>query len=194
MHDQLILSRSFVTPMTTIADMEQVLSAYAQRAAHHPCMQGSVTNTMSVFASTSPFADGLYESASDLASFPVPTDDPVALVKAAIGTPRPRPRGRTRNVRAGLSNLSPTNFQVLLDVFDTAFDTSGFGDTIDAVTKRHGRSAVGPRNRTDPQGTRLDDEARPLVRPRHAPLVRAGDSTRSSTVVDLLPACLPACL
>ena len=100
---------------------------------------------MSVFASTSPFADAPYESAGALAGFPVPTDDPVAIVKAAIGTLRPRLREGARYVRAGviLTNLSPRDSHALLEVFDTAFDTKGLGATIDAVTKRHGRSAVG---------------------------------------------------
>ncbi|PPF26303.1 MULTISPECIES: Y-family DNA polymerase [unclassified Rathayibacter] len=143
--DQLIFSRSFATPLTTIADMEQVLSVYAQRAARRLRAQGSVTKTMSVFASTSPFADASYVSAGALAGFPVPTDDPVAIVKAAIGTLRPRLREGARYVRAGviLINLSPKDSHAFLDVFGAAFDTKGLGATIDAVTKRHGRSAVG---------------------------------------------------
>ncbi|PPG58214.1 Y-family DNA polymerase [Rathayibacter sp. AY1C5] len=143
--DQLIFSRSFATPVTTISDMEQVLSVYAQRAAHRLRAQESVTRTMSVFASTSPFADAPNESAGGLAGFPVPTDDPVAMVRAAIGTLRPRLREGARYVRAGviLTNLSPRNSHALLEIFDTAFDTKGLGATIDAVTKRHGRSAVG---------------------------------------------------
>ncbi|WP_244259369.1 Y-family DNA polymerase [Rathayibacter sp. VKM Ac-2759] len=143
--DQLIFSRSFATPVTTIADMEQVLSVYGQRAAHRLRAQGSVVETLSVFASTSPFAEAPYESAGGLAGFPVPTDDPVAIVKAAIGTLRPRLNEGARYIRAGviLTNLSPRGSHALLEVFDSAFDTKAVGPTIDAVTKRHGRSAVG---------------------------------------------------
>jgi DNA polymerase V len=143
--DQLIFSRSFSTPVTTIADMEQVLSVYAQRAAHRLRAQGSVVKTLSVFASTSPFTDTPYESAGGLAGFPVPTDDPVAIVKAAIGTLKPRLNEGARYVRAGiiLTNLSARGSHALLDVFDTAFDTKHLGATIDAVTRRHGRAAVG---------------------------------------------------
>lgn len=116
-----------------------------QRAAHRLRAQGSVTKTMSVFVSTSPLSNAPYESAGGLAGSPVPTDDPVAIVKAAICTLRPRLHEGTRYVRAGviLTNLSPENSHAYLDVFDTAFDTEGLGTTIDAVTKRHGRSAVG---------------------------------------------------
>jgi DNA polymerase V len=143
--DQLIFSRSFSSPVTTIADMEQVLSVYAQRAAHRLRAQGSVTKTMSVFASTSPYADAPYESAGGMAGFPVSTDDPVTIVKAATGTLVPRLREGARYVRAGviLTNLSAKGSHALLDVFDNDFDTKGLGATIDAVTKRHGRSAVG---------------------------------------------------
>lgn len=143
--DQLIFSRSFSAPVTTIADMEQVLSVYAQRAAHRLRAQGSVTKTMSVFASTSPYADAPYESAGGMAGFPVPTDDPVTIVKAATGTLVPRLREGARYVRAGviLTNLSAKGSHALLDVFDNDFDTKGIGATIDAATKRHGRSAVG---------------------------------------------------
>jgi DNA polymerase V len=143
--DQLIFSRSFSTPVTTIADMEQVLSVYAQRAAHRLRAQGSVVKTLSVFASTSPFTDAPYESAGGLAGFPVPTDDPVAIVKAATGTLKPRLTEGARYVRAGviLTNLSARGSHALLDVFDTAFDTKNLGATIDAVTRRHGRVSVG---------------------------------------------------
>jgi DNA polymerase V len=67
------------------------------------------------------------------------------MVRAAIGTLRPRLREGARYVRAGviLTNLSPRHSHALLEIFDTAFDTKGLGATIDAVTKRHGRSAVG---------------------------------------------------
>ncbi|WP_328612395.1 MULTISPECIES: DUF4113 domain-containing protein [Rathayibacter] len=125
--------------------MEQVLSVYAQRAAHRLRAQGSVTKTMSVFASTSPFVNAPYESAGGLAGFPVPTDDPVAIVKAAIGTLGPRLREGARYVRAGviLTNLSPKGSHVYLDFFDPVFDVKNLGATIDAVTKRHGRASIG---------------------------------------------------
>ncbi|ROQ52561.1 uncharacterized protein DUF4113 [Rathayibacter sp. PhB152] len=57
--------------------------------------------------------------------------------------PTPPPPCALNSASVILTNLSPKNSHAFLDVFDTAFDTKGLGTTIDAVTKRHGRSAVG---------------------------------------------------
>ncbi|WP_123737467.1 DUF4113 domain-containing protein [Rathayibacter sp. PhB186] len=57
--------------------------------------------------------------------------------------PPPPPPCALNSASVILTNLSPKNSHAFLDVFDTALDTKGLGATIDAVTKRHGRSAVG---------------------------------------------------
>ncbi|PPG50969.1 hypothetical protein C5C36_13780 [Rathayibacter sp. AY1G1] len=57
--------------------------------------------------------------------------------------PPPPPPCALNSASVILTNLSPKNSHAFLDGFDTVFDTKGLGATIDAVTKRHGRSAVG---------------------------------------------------
>lgn len=55
--EQIIFSRSFSTPVTTVDAMHQVMAVYGQRASYRLRKQRSVAKTMICFASTSGFAD-----------------------------------------------------------------------------------------------------------------------------------------
>ncbi|WAC50413.1 Y-family DNA polymerase [Frigoribacterium sp. SL97] len=143
--EQLMFSRSFATPVTTVQDMERVLSVYAQQAAGKLRKQGSIAKSMTCFASTSPFNDQPYESASGGASFPVPTDDPVEMVKAAIAVLRPRLREGAHYVRAGvlLTGITPKVSDAPLEAFVPLHDRRGLGKLVDDVGRRYGSGNIG---------------------------------------------------
>lgn len=143
--DQLIYSRMFATPVTTLPDMEQVLSVYAQRVSQRLRKQGSVAKTMTLFAGTSPYSEAPYRSASAAASFAQATDDPITISKTAIAALRPRLEHGARYVRAGvvLTGISPKESHAYLELFRPDYDTRQLGETLDAVTRRHGANAVG---------------------------------------------------
>lgn len=143
--DQLIYSRMFSTPVTSIADMEQVLSVYAQRVSQRLRKQGSVAKTMTLFAGTSPYSESPYRSASAAASFAQATDDPITISKTAIAALRPRLEHGARYVRAGvvLTGITPKRSHAYLEIFQPDYDTRALGETLDAVTRRHGANAVG---------------------------------------------------
>jgi DNA polymerase V len=142
---QLMFSRSFAVPVSTRAGMEQVLSVYTQRAANRLRKQGSVAKTMSVFAATSYFADAAFESVGAEVVFAVPTDDPVRMVKGAIGGLLPKIREGARYARAGvmLSGLETKGAQSVLETFETVHEQADLGELLDAVTRRHGAGSVG---------------------------------------------------
>ena len=96
-------SRSFAQPVTTRTEIERGLSIYTQRAAGRLRKQNSVTKTMSLYALTSPFAEHPHEAASVGVKFPVATDDPVKMVRAAIAAFGPRIRECAPCVCAGVT-------------------------------------------------------------------------------------------
>jgi len=143
--EQLMFSRSFATPVNSVKDMERVLSIYAQKAAEKLRKQGSVAKTMSCFASSSPFADQPYMSASAGIAFPMPTDDPVELVKGAIQALLPRLREGVKYVRAGvlLTGITTKGSDEPLDVFVPLHDRKGIGELLDKVGRRYGAGNIG---------------------------------------------------
>lgn len=143
--DQLIYSRMFATPVTSIPDMEQVLSVYAQRVSQRLRKQGSVAKTMTLFAGTSPYAESPYRSAAAAATFAQATDDPITISKTAIAALRPRLEHGARYVRAGvvLTGITPKTSHAYLELFQPDYDTRQLGETLDAITRRHGAAAVG---------------------------------------------------
>lgn len=143
--EQLMFSRSFAMPVTTVREMERVLSVYAQRSVAKLRKQGSVAKTMSCFASSSPFADQPYVSAHEGVEFPMPTDDPVEVVKAATAALLPRIRDGVKYVRAGvmLTGITPRGSGAPLEMFVPVHDRKGVGVLIDRVGKRYGSENIG---------------------------------------------------
>ncbi|PPG77471.1 DNA polymerase V subunit UmuC [Rathayibacter rathayi] len=143
--EQLIYSRMFSAPVTTVPDMEQVLSVYAQRVAQRLRKQGSVAKTASIFVGTSPHADAPYISAAASVAFPTPTDDPIAMTRAAIGAIAGRLEPGARYVRAGiiLNGISPRGSSTPLELFEADYDRRDLGPTLDEITKRHGTGTIG---------------------------------------------------
>ena len=143
--EQLMFSRSFAIPVTTRQAMERVLSVYSQKAAGRLRKQHSVAKSMSFFASTSPFSDTPYESAHGGVTFPVPTDDPVEMVRAAIAGLIPQVREGAKYVRAGvmLAGLCARGAQQPLEVFVPLHEHKAVGELLDRVSRRHGAASIG---------------------------------------------------
>lgn len=142
--EQLIFSRSFSDPITSPERMQQVMSVYAQQAAIRLRRQGSVAMTMTVFASTSFYADTQHSPALSL-TLPYSTDDPIEIAKAAIAALPPRIHRGTKYVRAGimLTSISPRDSHAYLAPFEPPSRHRGLGSILDNITKHHGAGAIG---------------------------------------------------
>ncbi|NUL44386.1 Y-family DNA polymerase [Cellulosimicrobium funkei] len=105
---QVIFSRSFSRPVTTGADMDDVMNLYAQRAAARLAVQGQQARTVLVTAGTSRFS-GPDGSVSRSVALPRATADPIAITRAAVGAMRSVLREGVPYTRAGvmLSGLGP---------------------------------------------------------------------------------------
>jgi DNA polymerase V len=149
--ENIIFSRSFSAPVTTLEGMHQVMAVYGQRASGRLRKQGSVTKSMTCFASTSQFAGEPYQSAVAAVSFLTATDDPVQMVKAAIGALEPHLIPGVKYVRAGLmlSGITPKDAHAYLPMFTPLHEQREIGsvidviDVIDVIAKRHGTGSVG---------------------------------------------------
>lgn len=141
---QIMSSRMFGHPVTDPATVEHVLSVYAQRATARMRRDKSVAGLVSAFAASSPYADN-YVSAWGQAAFAMPTDDPVAIAKAAAESLRDKLRPGVKYVRAGvmLNNLSPASSHSFLPMFQPSYDHRGVGDLLDKVHRRHGETVIG---------------------------------------------------
>jgi len=141
---QIISSRMFGKPVTDPDTVAHVLSVYAQRATARMRRDKSVAGLVSAFAASSPYADG-YTSAWGQAVFAMPTDDPVAIAKAASAVLAEKLRPGVKYVRAGvmLNNLSPASSHSFLPLFQPAYDHRGVGEILDRVHRRHGETAIG---------------------------------------------------
>lgn len=142
--DQLIFSRSFSDPVTTIKDMRQVLSVYASQAAARLVKHEQVAKVLTAWAGTSPFASAPVQWPSVTVPLPAPTSDPVELTRAAHRLLDRIPPG-AKFVRAGvmLTDLRPATGQMALDPFKFVHEERGIADLVDRIQQRHGAEAVG---------------------------------------------------
>jgi DNA polymerase V len=142
--DQLIFSRSFSKPVQTVADMQQVLSIYAQKVSSRLRSQGQVAGVVSAWAATSWHRPGESHSPHMSVGIPTPTDDPIGIAKAAFAL-LPRIRHGTPYVRAGvvLTGLRPKGSAAPLALFEPEFEGRHVGDTLDAITNKLGPRAIG---------------------------------------------------
>lgn len=143
--------------------------------------------TMSVFASTSPFAVAPHDLGGGLACLPVPTDDPVVIVRVAARTLRARLRegvvssGRRHSHRPlpqKLLRLSRRGRHRLRHRRNRA--------AIDLATKRRGRSVGGLGLAGTLQRTRLRDEAQPALATRQNTLGEPRSARHTSHTVGSL--------
>ncbi|WP_372699074.1 Y-family DNA polymerase [Arthrobacter sp. JSM 101049] len=159
---QIMFSRSFSTPVTTSADMEQVMALYAQRGAARLAAEGLRASMLTVSAGVSRFAaaapaSGSGEGADAQAPgpqasnpvvsvrLPAPTQDPIVLTRAAVSAMRGRMVPDTRYVRAGVmfSGLEPATGQATFDAFTDEAGQPDMGTLLGDVRARFGEAAIG---------------------------------------------------
>lgn len=143
--DQLIFSRSFSTPVETEAVMRQVLSIYAQKAAHRLHRDRQVAGMLSAFCSTSYFSDTMQSHPALRVKLAAPTADPAVLTKAAMGLIAHADFSYGRYARAGimLTDLSPAGWNQALEPFEFAHERRNVTETVEAINERFGESKIG---------------------------------------------------
>ncbi|WP_026533869.1 Y-family DNA polymerase [Arthrobacter sp. H14] len=142
---QTIFSRSFSTPVTTIAGMHQVMSLYAQQAAVRLAKDGQLARIMTVFAGTSAFHQHASSFPSVTVKMPTPTADPVLLSKAAIAAMENELVEGIPYARAGviLTDLSPAGAQPTFDEFVTVHEQRRIGELLGKVKDKYGPTSIG---------------------------------------------------
>jgi DNA polymerase V len=142
--DQLIFSRSFSTPITTSADVRQVLSVYAQQASARLARHGLQAKILTAFAGTSEYNPQDKSFPSVCIRLPMPTADPVLLTRAAHGL-LPAIQDGSKYVRAGImvTDLRPTGMQKPLELFENLHEERNIGPLVEEISRRYGRGAIG---------------------------------------------------
>lgn len=145
--EQLIFSRSFAAKLTDPAEMAQIVSLYAQKVSARLRAQGSVAGHLSAWASTGWADEGTVAHSAHVAvPLPTPSDDPIALTKAAKALlPELFPVPGIRYARAGvvLTALRPADEMQALPPFQPEFEGRGLGQAIDAINQKLGGHVVG---------------------------------------------------
>lgn len=150
---QLIVSRSFGEKITTVAEMRQVLSIYAQRAATRLVKHGQVAKLLTAFAGIPGFGEPTLAGVDAprrslhpqvVARLPSPTADPVQLTKAAHAL-LPQLSDGVRYARAGimLTDLRKADEHQPLELFRHAHEESHIAELMDRVQRKTGRDALG---------------------------------------------------
>lgn len=142
--DQLIFSRSFSRPVTTAEEMQQVLSLYAQRVSTRLRKQQQVARTVSAWAMTGHYVERGRHSAYASVTLDTHTNEPIRIAKAA-GALLGHIQHGTRYARAGvvLTDLTPEQTLAPLDLFMSEFEGRRIGITLDSITRRVGKNAIG---------------------------------------------------
>ncbi len=142
--DQLIFSRSFSKPITTAADLRQVLSVYAQMASARLAKHDQQAKLLTAFAGTSYYNPNDKSFPSVNVPLPMPTADPVILTKAAHAL-LPRLIEGVKYARAGImvTDLRPSGNQKPLELFENSHEERGIGTLLEDVSKKYGRGSIG---------------------------------------------------
>ena len=142
---QMIFSRSFSTPVTSIEDMHQVMSLYAQQAAVRLAKEKQLAKVMTVFAGTSVFNERASSFPSRTVKLPAPTADPVLLSKAAIAAMEDQLEEGVPYARAGvmLTDLSPAGVQPQFDEFVSVHERRNIGDLLGKIKDKYGATSIG---------------------------------------------------
>ena len=142
--DQLIFSRSFSTPITTAAELRQVLSVYGQQASARLAKHHLQAKILTAFAGTSHFNPQDTSYPSVCVPLPMPTADPVILTKAAHAL-LPAIHEGVKYARAGImvTDLRPTGNQKPLEIFENPHEERNIGPLLEDIARRYGRGSIG---------------------------------------------------
>lgn len=153
---QILVSRSFGTPIADEAGIVEAVSEFASRAAEKLRHQESLAAAVGVFFMTSPYrANDRQHSVNVTAPLVRPTADTGLLVEAAVAAVRTHFRAGFRYAKAGavLSGLQPASVhQGELDLFPESTsdastaappkDRTALMEAMDVINRRFGRDAV----------------------------------------------------
>ena len=152
---QILVSRSFGTPITEVDGILEAVSEFASRAAERLRQQGSVAGAIGIFFMTSPFRSNDRQHAVNVTLALIrPTGDTATLVSAAAVAVRQQFRAGIRYARAGavLSDLRPVGQeQGELDLFAALEQEppapaerarAKLMSAMDALNNRFGRDSV----------------------------------------------------
>ena len=142
---QIMYSRSFSSPVTTLDAMQEVMSIYAQRGASRLMGDGLWATLLTVTAGTSRFASGEASFPSVTLKLPRPTQDPILLTRLASAAMRDIMRPGASYVRGGvvLSGLQPDPGQEAFGIFEDEISEKHVGDVLGAVKAKFGDKAIG---------------------------------------------------
>lgn len=143
---QVIFSRSFSTPVSSVAELGRVLAVYAQKASRRLRRQGSVAGAMTVFALTNRFANETRRHAAYVSGrLPTPTDDPATIGATAHRLLSSRARDGYDYAKTGivLYDLSEKGVQPMLDCFVPPTEQREIGSLLDSIEDKFGGNVVG---------------------------------------------------
>ncbi len=151
--EQVLYSRSFSSPITSLEAMGQALSVYAQGAASRLARKNLQGRVLTAFAGTSPFSTGTRSSPSICIPLAAHTSNPVELTRAAHQL-LPLIEDGVAYIRAGviITDLQPIGAQDTLLTLDVGSATgAGFsvipgkdaGPLLQEIGQRFGRSSIG---------------------------------------------------
>ena len=141
---ELMHGRMLGQPVTSWAEMSEVISVYAQTAARrlrrHQLQAGSVTVSMS----TSPFRSGPSHHGTRTLALPIPTDSPVEIVRIARRAGQIAYAAGYSYIRAMvmLTDLAPAGSQPHLWA-DPDRPDDPIPTLIDRINHRHGHGLIG---------------------------------------------------
>lgn len=142
---QIMYSRSFSSPVTTLEAMLEVMSIYAQRGAARLMGDGMWATLLTVSAGTSRFAAGEASFPAVTLKLPRPTQDPILLSRLASAAMRELVVPGASYVRGGvvLSGLQPDPGQQSFGIFEDEISENHVGDVLGAVKAKFGDKAIG---------------------------------------------------
>lgn len=139
---QVTSSRSFSTPITTEAQLHQVLSIYAQKVSHRLRAQGLKACAVWAFTSTAYHREPVYYLSGSMKVSA--TADPIGIYRAARTLLNGKLVEGEKYVRAGIAlmDLVPEGSQQVLEVFEGG-PGAKLGALADAVNKKVGVDVLG---------------------------------------------------
>jgi DNA polymerase V len=151
---QIACTRSFGKPMHELGPLVEAVSEFAGRAAEKLRKQNSLATELLVFMHTSPYRPGAQCSRSVVVPLRRPTDDTLALARAAADGMRYMYVPGFRFIKAGVMvlDLQPANIlqreldlePAALEDSNTPRDRSSLMTAMDAINVRYGKGTVHP--------------------------------------------------